>query len=388
MADAQLSTAAVAAHRVAVHGGGGVLEVGIQDTPPGTSAHQALAVRGVVVADDGLAHGARGAVVAGDGLAHGARGAVVAGDGLADGARGAMAGDGLALVHGARGAMHLHWAADLPALAAALRPDEQGDLRKQAFGPFFAGLSGSVGAALDEVAGAMAAVMGDGVRRSKGELSSALRGTVDARLRPFCERCGADHVADALFRLASLPAGLRLLPNGDGSADFVSGPLLGGLPDVDAARRELVRRFLRYAGPTDRDGLAGWLGLSPSAARRWWALAEVVPVSVAGRRLYLHPDDLAAARTAPGPRAVWLLPPNDPVLELGDRTLLVPEAADRKRVWRPTANPGVLLVDGIVAGIWRRRAGTVTVTPFGSLSPAGRRRLAAVTEGEVVVAES
>jgi hypothetical protein len=69
MADAQLSAAAVRAHRVAVHDGGGVLDVGIQDTPPGTSARQALRARGVSPAD------------------------------------------GLALVHGARGAMHLHRAA-------------------------------------------------------------------------------------------------------------------------------------------------------------------------------------------------------------------------------------------------------------------------------------
>jgi hypothetical protein len=360
MADAQLSAAAVHAHRVAgLHPG--VLDVGVQDTPPGTSAHQALRVRGVT------------------------------------------SDAGLALVHGARGAMHLHRAADLPALAAALRPQEAADLRKQSFGPFFAVLSGPVGAALDEVAAAMAGVMADGVRRSKGELSTSLRATVDARLRPWCERCAVDHVNDALFRLASLPAGLRLVPNGDGSADFVSsrapdtgapasGPLApaGGAlaPDVDAARRELVRRFLRYAGPTNRDGLASWLGLSPAAARRWWALADVVPVSVEGQRLFLHPDDLAAARSAPHAEGLWLLPPNDPVLELSDRELLVPNPADRKRVWRATANPGALLVNGAVAGTWRRRGGTVTVTAFGSLSATHRRQLAALTDGEVVVAES
>jgi len=351
MADAQLHAAAVRGHRVLVHqlaGGAvspGVLEVGVQDTPPGTSARLALRVRR------------------------------------------ASSDDGLALVHGARGAMHLHRAADLPALAAALRPDDAADLRKQSFGPFFPGLAGPVGAALDEVAGAMAAVMADGVRRSKGDLSTALRGVVDARLGPWCARCAVDHVDDALFRLASLPAGLRLVSNGDGSADFVAGPR-PRLPDVTAARRELVRRFLRYAGPTNRDGLAGWLGLSPAAAHRWWTLADVVPVEVAGRRLFLHPDDLSAARSASRPRGVWLLPPNDPVLELGDRELLVPAAADRKRVWRATANPGVLLVDGAVGGTWRRRGGTVTVTPFGSLSATHRRQLSADTDGEVVVAES
>ena len=76
------------------------------------------------------------------------------------------------------------------------------------------------------------------------------------------------------------------------------------------------------------------------------------------------------------------------MLELGDRALLVPSAADRRRVWRPTANPGVVLADGAVAGTWRRRGGKVTVTPFGSLSATHRRQLTGGDGEEVVVAES
>jgi len=300
---------------------------------------------------------------------------------------GATTGDGLALVHGARGAMHLHRVADLPALAAALRPDSGADLRRQQFGQFFADLDRPIGAALDEVASAMADVMADGVRRSKGELSTALQVTVDKRLRPWCAGCAAHHVDDALFRLASLPAGLHLVPNGDGSGDFVAGPSVPPA-DPEPARQELVRRFLRYAGPTDRDGLAAWLALSPTAARRWWELAAVIPVDVDGRRLFLHPDDLDAARAAPPARGAHLLPPYDPILELSDRHLLVPDPAARKQVWRATANPGVVLADGAVVGIWRRRGGTITVTPFAPLSASHRRALATAADEEVVVAES
>ncbi|GAA1887109.1 DNA glycosylase AlkZ-like family protein [Asanoa iriomotensis] len=360
MADARLTDAEVRAHRVVAHqltaagGDVGVLDTGIQDTPPGTSAARALRLRG--------------------------------GGDPAE----------LALVHGARGAMHLHRRGDLPALAAALRPDDATDLRKQQFGPFFAELPVPIGAALDEVAAAMAEVMADGARRSKGDLSTALQETVDPRLRPWCAGCAAHHVHDALFRLASLPAGLRLLPNGNGSADFIATTPTtadgaprsqGGTAD---ARRTLVRAFLRCAGPTDRDGLAAWLALSPAAARRWWALvaADLVPVSVGGRRLVMHPDDLDAARAAPRAHGVQLLPPHDPVLELTDRHLLVPDPAHRKQVWRATANPGVVLVDGAAAGTWRRRGGAITVAPFAALAARHRRALAATTGEEVVVAES
>ena len=264
------------------------------------------------------------------------------------------------------------------------------DLRKQQFGPFFAALDRPIGAALDEVAAAMAEVMADGARRGKGDLSTALNATVDERLRPWCHG------------LRGPPCRRRPVPARVATRRPAADPQrrrLGRLrrraarwprPEdpAGAARRELVRRFLRYAGPTSRDGLAAWLGLSPAAARRWWDLADVVPVEVDGRRLFLHPDDLDAARAAPPARGVRLLPPYDPVLELGDRDLLVPDPAHRKQVWRATANPGVVLVDGAVAGTWRRRKGTITVTPFAPLSTKHRRALATTAGEEVVVAES
>ena len=153
-----------------------------------------------------------------------------------------------------------------------------------------------------------------------------------------------------------------------------------------AARGELVRRYLRFCGPTDRGGLAAWLGLAPAAARRWWALVEddLEPVEVEGRRLYMHGDDLAEAREAGRPSGVRLLPPFDPLLELADRELLVPAAADRKVMWRAAANPGAVVAAGEVVGAWRRRKGVVTVTPFGSLSAARRKEIVKEAQTEVV----
>jgi hypothetical protein len=322
-----VSRAAVLAYRAAAHDlehptaakDCGVLDAGVQDTPPGTTAQLALDAR--------LSGPARG----------------------------------LALVHSMRGAMHLHRAKDLPLLAAALRPDRAEDLLVQTHGRFFADLGDDVaiGDAWDEVAGAMATVMADGEPRTKGELSTALNRTVAKRLRPWCSGCGVDHVHDGLFRMATLPAGLRLEPQPDRSARFVAGAQPKAT-DATRARRELARRFLRLAGAASPASLGAWLGFEAKAAARWWDLIadETVEVSVDGRRLYTL-GDLPGRAT---PTRAHLLPAYDPWLEIADRDVVAPAKEVRRQVWRPANNPGVLLVGGEIAGIWRRKNATVTVT--------------------------
>lgn len=66
-----------------------------------------------------------------------------------------------------------------------------------------------------------------------------------------------------------------------------------------------------------------------------------------------------------------LLPPGDPYLQKPSRPLLAPDAALRKRLFRPVASPGAVTVDGRLAGLWRlRRKGRraqVEVEPLGPL---------------------
>jgi hypothetical protein len=348
MSTEELSRAAAVAYRAVAHqldpparsvADLVVLGVGVQDTPPGTTAHLALRAR--------LPAGVQ------------------------------AAGDDLVLVHSIRGTMHVHREADLPLLAAALRPDDGRDLLRSAHGAFLAETGVPVGDAIDVVSAAMGGVMADGQPRTKGELSTALNEVVDRRLRPWCAGCGVAHVHDGLFRMATLPAGLVLRPAADdGWAFHRVEP--GAAEQRDAARRELLRRFLRLAGPADHRVLGAWLGRTPAAAKRWWSLAgdDLVPITVDGTGYAMHADDLAEARRATPTKSAHVLPPYDPLLALADRALLVPDAANRRTLWRAVASPGAVLIGGEIRGTWRRGRGELSVEPFGVLTGAERRLLA------------
>ena len=90
-----------------------------------------------------------------------------------------------------------------------------------------------------------------------------------------------------------------------------------------------------------------------------------------GRAAYLPAEQLDALRTAPDPEVVRLLGPFDPYLQARDRNLIVPDKSRHKKLWPVLGRPGVLLVDGEIAGTWRTKSAakklTITVEPFGPL---------------------
>ena len=93
--------------------------------------------------------------------------------------------------------------------------------------------------------------------------------------------------------------------------------------------------------------------------------------------------DEAGFRAAPGPVApARLLPSGDAYLLLHgtDRDLVVPDPDRRRALWTPRVWPGGLLVDGEVAGTWRRADAVITVQPWRPLSPAERDAVAAEAE--------
>ena len=152
-------------------------------------------------------------------------------------------------------------------------------------------------------------------------------------------------------------------------------------PRADAAL-QLVRRFLHCYGPATPAALQSWLGACPAQAKRMWAAAapEMQPVKLAGRTAWMLAQDVPALPdAAPGQPQLLLLGPHDPYLDVHsphEKALLLPAAALHKAVWQTVSNPGVLLKEGAIAGVWRQKAQgkslSLSFTLFAPLSPAER----------------
>jgi hypothetical protein len=150
-------------------------------------------------------------------------------------------------------------------------------------------------------------------------------------------------------------------------------------PEVDPvdARLELARRYLHVFGPATAESFADWAGVKPRRAR---AAFESLGPSLAPVRSpigegWVLAEDEPAFRAAPAPPApARLLPSGDAyfLLQGADRGTLVPDADRRRELWTTRVWPGALLVEGDVAGTWRRAGATVRVQPWRRLSRAVR----------------
>jgi hypothetical protein len=150
-------------------------------------------------------------------------------------------------------------------------------------------------------------------------------------------------------------------------------------PAVDPreARLELARRYLHIYGPTTPEAFARWGGLRPQVGvAAFQALGRsLTPVQTPIGEGWILGRDEPALRAAPGLVAsARLLPSGDAFLLLqgADRELLVPDPDRRGELWTSRAWPGGLLVDGELAGTWRRAEATMTIQPWRRLS-AGER---------------
>lgn len=150
------------------------------------------------------------------------------------------------------------------------------------------------------------------------------------------------------------------------------------LPDPDAARIELVRRYLAGFGPATRADIAQWSGLR---------VRDIAPALEALEPLRRFRDEkgreLLDLPRAPLPGADTPAPAR--LLPKWDNLLLA--HADRRRVLTDERRKVVIrnngdvaqtfLVDGFVAGTWALADGHVVLDPFGPLTPGARRELRA-----------
>jgi hypothetical protein len=150
----------------------------------------------------------------------------------------------------------------------------------------------------------------------------------------------------------------------------------------DAALRTLLTRYLYAYGPATPQHFAKWLGIPPRYAAALFAglAGELETVELDGEPGWALAGDTA---TPPRPhRGIRLLPYFDAYLVAGQpRQRLYPGAA-AARALTPAGQAGnypVLLVNGVVGGVWhQRRRGrklAITVEPLRELTAPQRRQL-------------
>lgn len=198
------------------------------------------------------------------------------------------------------------------------------------------------------------------------EIAARVAGDLDAGRRAIWESpspvVAGQTLGESMVRFAlpvtSLQGDLVAAPRSGRQTFFVLPDRQPGAlrpPTPDAARAELVRRYLRCCGPSTSRDLAAWAGISLQQAARNWSLVEgeLAAVSVEGRQAWLLAADLPRLLDPEPVRGVRFLPAHDPYLQCRDRELLLPDPESRKQVWRKVGSPGVVLVDGEIAGAWR-----------------------------------
>jgi hypothetical protein len=294
--------------------------------------------------------------------------------------------DRLLMVWAARGAPHLHRRKDLKSLVKALWPVSDADAAARIKSGQIP-QAGKLGIrAFTVTAQAFREVVQTSMPR--GEVSTQVSARVPAELTYDCRSCAARHIAGNVWQHSGLAGGVQVESRGK---DATLGPLRDAppLPTENAGIEALITTYLRLLGPATPMELGKYLGSSTAEMKKAWP-GDLAEVRIDGRKAWLPSGavaELSAAEPVPGVR---LLPAMDPLLQARDRDVLVPDRARQKEIWKLLGNPGVLLVDGEIAGVWRAKTAgkkrvDLTVTPFGTLAAKVRK---AVEEEAAVVARA
>ncbi len=164
------------------------------------------------------------------------------------------------------------------------------------------------------------------------------------------------------------------------------------LPEPDQAQLTLLRAYLTAYGPATPEHLARWLATSPAWTKELFARADLDEVELGGGPAWVWRGDLTFEA---GPPPVARLLPYFDAFQVGSqpRRLLFPGRASERALARSQAgNYPVLLLDGVVGGVWhQKRTGkkvAITVEPLGRLTKAQRAALEVEVQriGEIVEA--
>jgi hypothetical protein len=215
------------------------------------------------------------------------------------------------------------------------------------------------------------------------ETAERLHAFLDGRRMPFGQAGRGMGVAPNSLRYAAATGRVLLRWDGARQPEIWTVPA----PEMEPAqaRIELARRYLHVFGPTTAESFRKWAGIKGAEASAAFAAlgGEMTPARTPAGDGWILSRDEAALRAEAGPGApARLLPSGDTFFLLwgADRSILVPEPKRQAELWTTRVWPGALLVNGEVAGTWRRSAGEVTIDTWRRLSPAERD--AVVTEAE------
>jgi Winged helix DNA-binding domain len=139
-------------------------------------------------------------------------------------------------------------------------------------------------------------------------------------------------------------------------------------PEIDPAdaRAELARRYLHVFGPGTPHAFAKWAGVNdrPATAAFESFSAELLAVRTPLGEAWVLASDEEGFRAQRGPVAPARLLPSGDAYYLfwgADRALLVPDGTQQAELWTPRVWPGAVLLDGELAGTWRRAQETVSM---------------------------
>jgi hypothetical protein len=292
---------------------------------------------------------------------------------------GELSDDRLIMVWAARGAPHLHRRRELGSLMKALWPVSDADASARINSTQIAeGVKLGI-AAFTATAKAFREVLTTSMTR--GVVSTEVSARVPKSLTYECRSCKARHIAGNVWQHSGLAGAVEVESRGK---DATLAPIknLPGPPTKNAGIDGLISTYLRLLGPATPAEVAKYLGSAPAEIRKVWP-DDLAEVTVDGRKAWLPSGSVSALKAAEAVPGVRMLPPMDALLQARDRDLLVPDKALQKEVWRVLGNPGVLLVDGEIAAVWRakmsgRKRVDLAITPFGSLNAKTRKAI----EGE------